>query len=169
MLELLDQIDAANASGLHYLALMGALAVPDICAALAAKNGRTDGTKYRQWVRDHIAEADRQGLSPSDLYRFRCSMLHQGSGHHHGDELERVIFVEPGNGPKVSSTKMINVGGESTHVIDLVDFCTSITSAERSWLAAHAASPRVMANLVRFIRRHPNGIPPFIVGTPVVG
>lgn len=169
MLEFLNQIDAANRAGLHYLALMGALAVPDMCAALAAKNGRTDATKYRQWVRDYVTEADRQGLSPADLYRFRCSMLHQGSGRHRGDELERVMFVEPGKGLKVSSTKMIDIGGGSTHVIDLVDFCDSITSAASAWLTAHAASPRVTTNLEKFIRRHPNGVAPFIVGTPVIG
>jgi len=105
--------DASNGAGLHYLALMGALAVPDMCAALAAKNGRTDGTKYRQWVRSHLSEADRQGLSPGDLYRFRCSILHQGSGHHRGDELERVMFVEPGASLKVSSTKMLDIGGQA--------------------------------------------------------
>ena len=169
MRELLDQIDAANGAGLHYLALMAALAVPDMCAALAAKNGRTDGTKYRQWVRSNLSEADRQGLSPGDLYRFRCSMLHQGSGHHRGDELERVMFVEPGTGLKVSSTKMVDIGGGSTHVIDLVDFCAAITAAARFWLAANAATSRIATNLEKFIKRYPNGVAPFVVGTPVIG
>jgi hypothetical protein len=162
--ELLDDIDGAADAGLYYLALVGALTVPDMCAALAAKNGRTDETKYKAWARDHLTDGDRQDLTPAELYRFRCSMVHQGSAFY-DRTAGRVMFLEPApNGNRFRSSWI-----EDAHLIDLLDLCHEMTAAARRWLDDHGADARVQANLERFIRRHPAGISPYIIGAPVIG
>ena len=171
MLELLDQITMANDHGLHYLALMATLAVPDMCAALASQSGESTGGLYKQWVDSNMTDSSRQGLSSHGIYRLRCSILHQGSGFHDGDELERVMFAEPGGPVKISASKAIHIGEEqmSTHIIDLLEFCQAVNDAARRWLKSNVVVSPVKENLERIIRRHPNGIPPFIVGIPTIG
>lgn len=44
-----------------------------------------------------------------------------------------------------------------------------ITTAGRAWLRSHSDDPTVERNLDRFVRRHPEGIAPYIEGLPVIG
>ena len=50
----LDQILQASAANLHFVALQAALTVPDICASLAAADGRSTGDRYKAWFREHL-------------------------------------------------------------------------------------------------------------------
>jgi hypothetical protein len=74
--ELVAQTRAAAAIDLHYLALFGTLTLPDICAGLGAENGRTSGSKYKDWIRNNVPEHAEQAPM---IYGLRCSLLHQGS------------------------------------------------------------------------------------------
>jgi hypothetical protein len=47
MEELIRQIREANSAGLYYLALFAAIALPDICGALEAADGRANDDRYK--------------------------------------------------------------------------------------------------------------------------
>jgi hypothetical protein len=169
MEDLLVDIDRAIAAGLHFIALTAALTVPDICAAASQPSGRTDGPLYKAWVEQNMTDDERQGLSPADCYRFRCSLLHQGNAYH-DESTDRIVFVEPGGPLKVSGGRATHgEDGPSAQLIDMQDFCEAIVHAARRWAADSAADPVVQKNVERLIRRHPQGIPPFGSGIRMIG
>lgn len=92
--ELIAQIRQASASGLYYLALLGALTLPDICGALNSENGRASGPKYRDWLRKYIPE---QADEADDIYGPRCSLLHQGQAKPKGGQFP-IAFTHPSVG-----------------------------------------------------------------------
>lgn len=159
MIELLDQIDIASDSNVYYLALQGALTVPDIAGALGRESGEGNGHSYRQWVKENLPnwslEEDAQML-----WDFRCAVLHQYRGllpERKGGK--RLVFTEPG--PGVSSPFhgwRLNHNPEEQWVSqDLPTFCREITDSARSWLARNESNPIVQRNLEASIKRHPDG------------
>ena len=73
--EVIRQIRVASAQGLYYLALYGALTLPDICGALESQNGRSSGPKYKAWLRANVPG---QAAEAEQIYGLRCSLMHQG-------------------------------------------------------------------------------------------
>ncbi len=61
------------AAGLYFLALHGALTLPDICGALESDTGTASGAKYKAWLRANVP-----GLASDAelIYGLRCSLLH---------------------------------------------------------------------------------------------
>jgi len=182
---LIDQIEGSLASGFYYLSLFAALAVPDIAGALDSENGKASGQKYidwyEKWVRPRFAEntlaaipeqvrpyIQDLGVSPFSgeaCYRFRCSLLHQGSAQHPRSPFTRILFIEPDTTTNVVHYTEIN----DALAIDLRLFCREVTSGAIRWLDTAESSPRYIQNYERFARRHPMGLAPYIGGVPVVG
>ena len=63
--ELIKQIRAATEADFYYLALMGALMLPDICGALASENGRATASEFKDWL---IANVPEQAASAAEIY-----------------------------------------------------------------------------------------------------
>jgi hypothetical protein len=164
---LIEQLDRSLGSGLYYLTLFGTLAIPDIGGALDSDNGEASGAKYVQWyetwvrprfmetvlasvpesARPHIRNIANP-LSGDACYRFRCSMLHQGTG---------------------ATTNVVHYGRMNDALcIDLNLFCREMISGTVLWLKQVETTPRFIGNYERFVRRYPNGLAPYIVGVPVV-
>lgn len=164
MMDFLDEVDAAAGAGLYYMALAGALVVPDMCAALASSNGRTTGARYMRWFEDNFPSEYEEYLSAEDCYGFRCSFLHQGNSYAHKTNL-RILFFEPGNAFSMHRCKM-----DDTHLmIDIRLFSKDMTNSARTWAGRQAGTQPFDTNLKKFIKRNENGVPPFIVGAPVIG
>lgn len=166
--DFLSQIDKALEAGLHYVALFAALTIPDICAALEAPNGQASGSRYARWVEDNMARwwGDGDGKL---LYSFRSSLLHQGSGRpHEKSSRPRLIFVEPDASVRVHMTFM-ELGDEKAVAVDLPSFCREVIAAARAWQRKIAGTPNYERNLKRLVRRHAEGLPPFVAGVPVIG
>lgn len=163
----MDQVDATADAGLYYMALAGALVVPDMCAALAADNGVTTKSRYMSWFDAHLSAEYEDYLSAAECYGFRCSFLHQGKSYPHKTNT-RVLFIEPGNSNRFHKLRM---GGndEEAIVIDIQYFCSDITNAARKWWRASQGKEPLETNYQKFIQRYPNGITPYIVGVPVIG
>ncbi len=164
MNDILNQIRTANASGLYYVALFSALAVPDICGALEAPDGLSTGARYAAWFDQYVAPTYHGTLDGQTCYQFRCSMLHQGSTQHPKSQYHRIIFLEPTGGMILHNNVMNDVLN-----IDVRVFCEDIVAAAESWLPAAQKSPYYQTNLMKFVTRHPNGLAPYIVGVPVIG
>ena len=164
MERLLHEITTAADNGLFYLALFGALAVPDICAGMESPGGQTSEVKYRAWFDQWAAGKFHGMVSGEDCYGFRCSMLHQGRAHPHKGLYSRVIFVEP----KGRVFMHLNVINDALN-LDIQSFCRDLVESAREWLPTVESKPEFQANLAAFIIRHENGIAPYVVGLPVIG
>jgi hypothetical protein len=94
--QILADIKRALDSNFYYLAIMMALALPDICACLESPNGNTRGRvgeAYKAWFRANLA-AKFSNLTDVDAYQMRCGVMHQG---HFGDDprrnYDRIVLV----------------------------------------------------------------------------
>jgi hypothetical protein len=94
-------------------------------------------------------------------------MLHQGRAIHAGLGYDRVLFLEPRFAAARGWTFHNNVLNGALN-LDLATFCKDVTDGARDWLRTVQGSTNYLKNFDRSFRRFPNGLPPFIVGAPVV-
>ena len=167
--DLLEQIEQGLDQNLYYLSFFAALSLPDICGAADSDNGEASGAKYKKWFDDYVGSKYKYGqmifLSGEDCYFFRCGVLHQGTTQHAKSGFSRILFVEPGATTNVLHCNIMN----DALNIDVRIFCRDIVQAVRVWLAKVEGTPKFEANMAKFIRRHPEGVPPFLSRLPVIG
>lgn len=169
---LISQTRTAMTSGLYYVSLMTALTVPDIAAALESADGRATGPNYVRWydawVRPRLRERRprENPFTGEACYQFRCSMLHQGSSIHPNSPYSRVIFIEPG-APNYQLHYCV-IRGEAL-LIQIDEFVDEVLTGCEKWLSSVEGTEPFQSNVARFATRHPNGLPPYVLGVPVVG
>lgn len=179
MIDYLDQIEGAIAARLYYLALAGALCVPDICSALESPDGRTTGARYVDWCKRHLEPVwqcppSQLALPPhirlpthkptaEECYLLRCSFLHQGTTSHPKSPYARIVFTEP------CGTMLVhrNILNDALN-LDVGEFVREVVGAARGWQAAASQTPEYQTNIGTMIRRYPEGLPPYIRGLPVI-
>ena len=172
MYDLLNQIEAALAADLYYVALFASLAIPDVCGALQAPDGVATGARYADWFDQYVAPkytaAGSPSLSGPQCYAFRNAMLHQGRLQ--PDKYvrySRLFFIEPG--PATRGILMHNNIMNDALNIDVRIFCKDIVDAARAWLNRAEGTEPYETNASTSVRRHPNGLPPYVVGVPIIG
>lgn len=152
------------------MSLFAVLTLPDICAAMSSTDGRAEGKRYIAWFDKYVAPRytvgpdHRPSFSGADCYYYRCSLLHQGSPQHSKSSYSRIIFVEPGTTSNVFHNNVIN----DVLNIDVRLFCHDVLDGAERWLSEAENTPEYKINYGRFIQRYPNGLPPYIVGVPVI-
>jgi hypothetical protein len=162
MKDFVDQVEAASSvAQLYYLALAGALIIPDLGGALGSGDGRATGARYKAWYDTNLPPSF---LSGADCYRFRCSFLHQGSTQHTQSSYSRIVFVEPGASNAVLHMNIMN----DALNIDVKTFCQEMVLAARNWIAQVSGTQPYEANLLSFVTRYPSGLAPYIGGVPVI-
>jgi hypothetical protein len=159
--ELIRQIRLAASQGLFYLALYGALTLPDLCGALGSGNGRASGSKYKNWVRENVANHAERA---EELYGLRCSLMHQGHTLAKGS-VSPVAFTAPGTGQVHGITTV--VGDDRVTWISVELLVAEITEAAEKWLAKYGGTGTVQRNVEKFARFRPEGLPPHAEG-PVI-
>lgn len=162
--ELIRQIRLAAASGLYYLALYGALTLPDICGALASDNGWANEQKYKGWIRDFVPN---QTSDVDLIYGLRCSLLHQGRAAPHGSSVP-MAFMFPAPGMLRVHRAVTESRGQEIYWYSIPNFVDEVTTAAELWLDAFGTAPNIVRNLEEFAQLRPNGIPGHIVGGPVI-
>ncbi len=162
--ELLEQIENSVDSGSYLLGLYVALALPDICGALESGNGRATGNRYKAWFNKWVAPKYDKTLTGEQCYSYRCGVLHQGRSKHDNLGYSRIIFLEP-NPNMVLHRNIMN----DAYNLDIRLFCNDLVASTREWLISVKSNHNFNANYEHFMKRHENGIPPFIVGVPVIG
>ena len=183
MRDVIDQLEKSLNHPVYFVSLFTALAIPDIGGALDSADGVATGERYKgwyeRWARPQFEKAVTSGipeqvrghvklenlLTGEACYRFRCSLLHQGTTQHPKSPYSRIIFVEPG---ATTNTFHYNILNDALN-IDVGSFCREIIAGAREWLDAVEGTERYKANYDKFARRYPKGLPPYIVGLPVVG
>ncbi len=164
MNDVLEQVQRSSDLGLYYVALLAALAIPDICSALESVDGQASGARYAAWFDRHVAPRYSGNLSGEDAYRFRCSMLHQGSTQHPKSSFARILFIEPG----ATTNVFHNCQASDALTIDVRIFVRDLVQAARTWLPTVQNSPQYQANRARFVTRYANGLAPYMVGVSVI-
>jgi hypothetical protein len=162
-----NQVEQAVQAGLYYLALGGALMIPDMCAAMEQTNPTTAGARYEAWFDQHVAPRYTFGpdrvpsLTGAGAWALRCSFLHEGSTQNPRGNYERILFVEPPyalHNNEIMGALNLNLG----------DFCADVVDAARAWFATAQHTPTYLQNFSHFVERYPNGFPPYIQGVPVI-
>jgi hypothetical protein len=160
--ELLNQINEAAKAGLHLVAIGMAVSLPSICASLSREDGRSGGREFKRWCSNNLPKDQFSFVTPDDLYSMRCGVLHQGR---YGDlehNVSRVIFVPPG------SSTFINCKFNDAYVYDVIGFCRSMCNAAFAWYENNRTNPTIRKNIAKMMQYYPNGLPPYIVGYPVI-
>lgn len=161
MYELLNQIKLALDNKLYYLALQSSLTIPDICASLQSTDGKTNRMKYIEWYDTHILE--KSFIDGETCYRLRCSSLHQGHTQNEKSKYSRILFIEP-NSNYIMHNNIIN----DALNIDILIFCNSILDAAKKWLSSVQSDETFKSNYSKFMKRYEFGLPPYIIGVPVI-
>ena len=160
----LREIEKALDGGLYYLALQASLTLPDICGALESKNGKADKAKYIAWFDRNAKENDPIAISGDDCYYFRCSCVHQFSTQHSKSTYSRILFLIP-NGCLIAHNNIVN----GALNIDVIIFCQNMITAVRRWYSNIKDDPTFQRNQQVLIKTHPNGLPGYITGAPLIG
>jgi hypothetical protein len=169
--EYLRQIETALDLQLYVMATIAGLTIPDICGALPTKNGIATGDRYAKWFEENVGPLGYSGvLSGKACYKLRSSLLHQGSAKQHPmSNTGRILLFEPSADGNVFHLISMQFGPEKCLVLSIKDFCLDLVNAARDWWLANQNDSRVKHNYDKFARSWPNGIPPYIIGTPLIG
>jgi hypothetical protein len=147
--------------------LTAALTIPDICGALRSPENLSVRDRYEKWLIDFTEYTPGEAAL---IYRFRCSLLHQGSSIPSGKQIaNRVLFVLPGPFVMHRCHFQHDSTGQSAWAIDIPTFIDDLSRAVATWKAAELHLPIVKQRLAKSTQLYPNGLSPFIVGAPVVG
>lgn len=96
-------------------------------------------------------------------YFYRCAVLHQGRAKHKYLGYKRIMFLEPGTGMIIHRCIM-----NDALQIDISIFATDIINGVKSWLIDMKDNEYFDEHYEHFIKRHENGVAPYIVGIPVI-
>lgn len=164
MEDFLNQIENALEYNLYYIALQSTLTLPDICSSLisATPTKRKVRQEYVDWYTNHFK--DNLYLSAEDCYYFRCANVHQAKTIHANSNYSRILFIEPQTAPITIHNCIIN----DVLCIDVNKFCKGMISSVRSWINSVKGTEPFETNYKSFIKRYPNGLPPYVVGIPII-
>lgn len=168
---ILSDIEKALQAELWYVALAVTLSLPDICSLLELpEEERSKRRKYAAWFDRNMGRHYRF-LTGDDCYSLRGGVVHHGKFGHVQARYDRIGFTFPGrNRPRIGELLSEDNGGikESMLVLDVEMFCSTMLAAVREWFTANANNPVVLANLPNVVRTQLHGVPPHIVGVPVI-
>ncbi len=145
----------------YYAALFMTIMLPSICGALESDDGEDSRAKYIGWYNRYI---DDLMLKGEDCYALRCSLLHQGRTTHRSSSFSRVLFTYP----HPSGTTLHNNSINGALNLDIPLFCERVVRAVERWQTEVENTANYQRNIADTIRLYPNGLPPFIVGLPVI-
>jgi hypothetical protein len=130
MIDLLDDIQKALDAKAYYLALMGTLALPDLCAAMEHADGITSPERYETWFNTRVGAKYKGELTGEQCYQFRCSMLHDAAKSPHRYAQERIVFMIPG----ADLTGRRTMRANRVVYLNLDMFCHDVVIAVAGWL-----------------------------------
>ena len=94
-------------------------------------------------------------------------MVHQGHSRahskHHQSQWNRVLFLLP------SGNALKNCAANDAYLTGLAEFCLDVVDLVKNWAIAHKDNETVKRNATKMMRLHPQGLAPYVVGTPLLG
>jgi len=179
------EIEKALSAKLYYLAIAVSLSVPDICACLeqVQEDAKSKMGVRESYVRWCDANLNFDNLSGIDLYYICCGVAHSGHVYKNNSIYKRVIFTIEGAPIQAPRGAVINVEAGATIggldadanrfggrmlMMNAEAFCRTIVDGAKAWAVSKSSDPIVQQNLPLLIRYRPEGLPPFMVGFPIV-
>jgi hypothetical protein len=74
----LDEIDKCVEAKCYWALLHVLLTIPDICGSLLERKNNGVQERYMKWIKSYY-HPEKSGITPSDLFQMRNSLLHNGS------------------------------------------------------------------------------------------
>lgn len=167
-----DEIEKAIEVKLWYAAIAISVALPDICSTLEGVE-RTNWQTYKEWF-DRNASNSFRNFGKHECYELRCGVMHNGilqGGVDKRSKYEGVYFTPPGSFLSMNDSVMKNIGGREGPFLfmSVTPFCRTMIEIVKAWELAHQNDEAVHARMEKLVRLRPDGVPPFIVGAPVIG
>lgn len=101
------------------------------------------------------------------IYALRCSLLHQGRAWPHGQGVLRMAFLVPS--PRAESHRSATLMGVDPVIwLSIPRFVDEVTRGVESWFSEFGTTQTVLRNLAKFVRVRSKGLPPDVVGAPVI-
>jgi hypothetical protein len=165
---ILGEIERALSARLYYLAIAVSLTLPEVCAALESDTGhnRSSSEAFKKWYNHYLAHIY-TNLTDADAYSLRCGTIHQGKFGRPGMQYDRVVFTFP-EAIFRNHNGLMQWPDISYLSLDAEYFCRDYIAAARQWFRDKQADPNVQKNLPRLVRLRLDGLPPRIVGLPVI-
>lgn len=179
MESILEEIERALSAGFYHSALMIALSMPDVCASLEAENGRGGPNRYRAWYQRYLAE-HYPFMNADDCYSLRNGVVHQANLNQprtkdgkRAKRFDRIIFQVPTRGGLMMHNNIFSRSAPNTPSITVLQlnlqrFCQDVIGAVRRWLDDRRNDLQVQANMFDLVTFRPQGLPPWIVGVPLI-
>jgi hypothetical protein len=165
---IISDIEKSIAAKLYYPALLVTLTLPEICMGLMLPRSKFVKQPHYVDFIDRYTKASNLGLDGAGCYQLRGGLVHRADLRGHAYfEGTHVVFTVPESQGFIHSLS-VQVGDKIALMFDLEIFCAAMISAARNWFDVHKDDPQVLENLKNLIRWCPEGLSPFVGGTPVV-
>lgn len=165
---IINDMDECLKAGLFYPALLIALTLPEVCVALNLTSDVFVKEKhYVGFINTYCQDLGLDGLS---CYRLRGGVVHRGNaaGHPFFGETH-VVFTTPNSAGSLQGFSISDeASGTSAAMFDLAWFCSCIRNGVLDWYVDHKDDPLVRTNMPALLSLRPNGIHPWVTGTPVI-
>lgn len=142
VIELVNSIRTSLIQQNWYAALVVALTLPDICAKVDGRFGKTASARYPAWYERYVEVRNKPDklseydfFSPKDFYALRCAFLHEGDM---GIELQRSReFINAFSFHLSADMRwgISNTETEATIHLNLIQFCEDICNGAEAWVS----------------------------------
>ena len=160
-----DEINNAIDGGLHYLAVMLALALPGICTTLEKESGWSGASEYKDWYDRYLAMVY-VSMDADECYSLRCGVVHMGQSNlaTKTKRYSRIIFALPSENMNIVHRGILN----DALILFGPFFCADMIAAVTKWSTDTADNNNVKLNKHKLLRYRPAGMAPYLVGLPVI-
>ena len=158
---MLDQIERAFEAESPLCGIMATLALIDICGAVDSENGEASSHKFGIWYDTYLAPKYHAkfgehsiGLNKAELYRLRCSLLHQGHTRLSSPkdisspEYHLAVFTYKGVGIHNCLSK---ANGRHVYYLDARKFFNDVRESVNEWYMEREQELSVKNNLTNLI------------------
>ncbi|MFC3441251.1 hypothetical protein ACFOKF_08580 [Sphingobium rhizovicinum] len=162
MQQFLQAVRDAIAHKNRYGALAMALTLPDVCGNLDIP-GRANGVRYKDWTQKWLAPKyvinGTIFLEESDIYQFRCAMLHEGTANIPSKKkvtVEEIVFSD---GPHVNLIVGNYIDGRKipdTLQLDPLIFAQEVCESVESWLSSVEGNPDIQQRISQLLNIRPS-------------
>lgn len=164
---ILGEMMLALEARFFYLAMMQAVAIPDICGAIEAKDGRASKVKYIAWYKTYISPYFKM-LPAEYCYDIRCGIVHQAkTGTPQSDYFNHIKFFHSPAPFGHTNTTVVMVG--DVFLINLRAFCHTVVGGVHDWFEKVKTDPVVSQNMNFVVRTREATTKERIFGDVIIG
>ncbi|WP_461632268.1 hypothetical protein [Labilibaculum euxinus] len=165
MRKLIKELELSITNKMYWSALNTALLLPDICGALDSPNGQAKGGKYVAWFDKYVLPNYPDSINSWDFYNLRCATIHQGKLNHTNANYSKIIFQLPDN---FGNTVHCTIFNNTVMNVSLEIFIEDVISGFEKWYNERSNVDFVAKNIENTVQYRENGLPPYLVGIPVL-